>query len=214
MKRLVSVMGAVIILVTAILPAGATSSDRLPSANAGVAQIAFANWLVHEDGRPVMYFGTGMNMVPSAPAYSIGMIGRAPCRHVERHGHEGLRCVGSARGHTLLPGEFVVDPALNTATLTMESRGDVHSINWAGKGDLAEPFWHQHSGTGFSTMVMVMVWRTAKATGTLFGRSMPGGRGVMFEMANAEAWIALRGTGVSGTQIRFVDGLLKVRANF
>lgn len=213
MKRLASVVGAVIILATAIVPAGATSSDRLPSASAGAAQIAFANWLVHEDGGLVMYFGAGMNMVPSALDYSIGFIGRAPCRRVERHGHEGLRCVGSARGHTLPPGEFVVDPALNTATLTMESRGEVHSIDWAGKGNLAEPYWHQHSGPGVTAMAMVMAWRTAKSTGTVFGRSMPGGRGVMFEMANADAWIALREAGVPGTQIRFVDGLLKVRAN-
>lgn len=213
MKRLASVLGALIILAAAIVPAGATAGDGLPSADAGSQQIAFANWLVHEDGELFLYFAAGTNTIPNEMDYSFGMIGRAPCRHVERNGRKMLRCSGSARRHALLPGEFVVDPALNSATLTMEARDEVHSISWEGKGALAEPYWHQHSGPGVNAMAMIMAWRRSKASGSVFGRSLSGGRAVMLEMVTADAWIALPIAAVTGTQIRFVDGLLKVRAD-
>jgi hypothetical protein len=210
-KRLASVLGAFIILATAVVPAGATMIDGLPSANAGARQIAFATWLVHEDGQPVIYFGVGMNLYPSAPSTSIGFVGRAPCHEVERRGHKSMRCSGRARGHELLPGEFVFDPLLESATMTLEAGGTVHSVNWEGKGTAAEPYWHQHAGPGFNAMAMVMASRRARAVGTVFGRDLEGGRAVLFEMITADVWMAI--PQMPGTQIRLTDGLLRVRAN-
>ena len=173
--------------------------------------MAFASWLENEDGQKVLYFALGMTEVPSTWA-TMGFVGRAPCTEIERRGRTFMRCRGLARGHELAPGDFFVDPSLNSATLAMDAKGESHTVTWTGRGKQAEPYWHQHSGPGIGAMAMLLMWRRADTDGVVFGRTL-GGRGQMFEGAFADVWANALVT-TDGTRLVLDDGVLEVSKRF
>jgi hypothetical protein len=170
--------------------------------------MAFASWMVREHGQTWLYYAAGTTMVPSTKP-TIGFVGRAPCREIVRHGRTGLRCSGGSRGRSLAAGDFVMDPALNAATLTMEAKNKTHSVTWEGRGDMSEPYVHQHAGLDIGVLAMTMLARRANTTGTIFGHKLSGKRGVLFEEVIATAWTNVLLT-QDGTRLVFHDGTLKV----
>lgn len=209
MKKLASAVGATILLLTAV-PAGATSNE--PGAGVNALQMAFASWLVSEQGETWLYYAAGTSLLPSTEP-TIGFVGKAPCKEVLRHGRTGLRCRGGTRGRSLTPGDFMMDPALNAATLRMEAKDEIHTVTWQGRGDLSEPYVHQHAGLDVGVLAMTMMARRANTTGTVFGQELSGKRGVLFEEVIATAWTNVLLTR-DGTRLAFDDGTLTVTKTF
>lgn len=212
--RLASKLGSAVFLVAALfvsaIPAGATSGT--PGYGLYGSQMAFASWLVREDGQAWLYFAAGMNQAPSDGPF-MGFVGRAPCREVVHHGRSGLRCSGGARGRGLMPGDFFFDPLLDSATLTMDAKGKTHTISWEGRGKEAEPYFHQHSGPQIGAMAMLMMWRRSATTGRMFGQEMPPGRGSMFESIYADVWANALWT-TDGVRLEMRGGELRVSKTF
>jgi hypothetical protein len=198
-----------IFLLTAI-PAGA--SPTTPGGGASAGQVAFASWMVTDGGQKWLYFGAGQNMAPNTQP-SMGFIGRIPCKEVVMRGRTLTRCRGGSRSHALTPGDFVMDPSLNSASLTVESNGESHSISWTGRGPQPEPYFHQHAGLDIGVLVMVMLQRRSDTSATIFGNDLTGRRGVMFEEVYGEAWPAVLRT-PDGTRLEFRDGVLRVSKTF
>ncbi len=183
-------------------------AGSLPSANVGLDQFAFANWSTTENGTKVIYFAAGFNRIP-AENMSVGFIGRAECREIDHHGHTRLICRGRARPTQLEVGDFVVDPSLSGAQLTVESDGMTHSVTWTGRGPQPEPFWHQHAGVDVGFLVMASMSRRADATATIYDHQLePGRPGFIAEGAFAEAYI-YGNEGLDFGEVELRDGVLR-----
>lgn len=181
-----------------------------PSATADVHQMAFSSWSVREDGQRVIYFAMGMNQAPSDWP-SLGFVGRAECRKVTRRGHTHTVCSGRARGHELAPGDFTLDPTLETGSLTVEAKGKTNTVRWTGKGDAPEPFWHQHAGTGVGIFFMAHMERRAQTAGKIFGTNLKKGFGFMVEGGQTEVWIEYLAEATGG-RVTLRDGILHFRS--
>ena len=205
MRRLVGLVAAGSLFVF-----GASAfAGGLPSANVGLDQFAFASWTTTEDGTKVIYFAAGFNRAP-AEKMSVGFIGRAECKEIDHHGHTRLICRGRARPTKLEPGDFLVDPTMSGATLTVTSDEMTHTVNWTGRGDQPEPFWHQHAGTDVGVLVMASMSRRADAAATIYERTLePGRPGFISEGAFAEAYIYGAVLDFGDVQLR--DGVLVFR---
>jgi hypothetical protein len=185
MRRLALLVAAGSFLVSSVT-AGA---GGLPSATVGLDQFAFASWTTTEHGIKVIYFAAGFNRAP-ADRMSVGFVGRAECTERDHHGHTRLICRGRARPTQLEAGDFLVDPALSGAQLTVERDGMTHSVTWTGRGQQPEPFWHQHAGTDVGVLVMASMSRRADPSAFIYERQLePGRPGFIFEGAFAEAYI-------------------------
>jgi hypothetical protein len=202
--RKLSVTVATLMLTTSLGTAFAT-----PSATADGHQMAFASWSTREGGQRVIYFAMGMNQAPSDWP-SLGFVGRAECRKVTRRGHTHTVCAGGARGHQLAPGEFTMDPLLETATMAVEAKGKANSVDWTGKGDAPEPFWHQHAGTGVGIFFMAHMQRRAQAAGKIFGTRLAKGFGFMVMGAQTEVWLDYL-EDATGGRVTLRDGILHFR---
>lgn len=185
MRKLALLVGISVFLVTG----GALAAAQEPSVHVDAGQFAMAQWTVVEDGQRVVYFAAGFNRVDANAAYpSTGYVGRAECRKVERGHHTRWVCSGRARPSELTPGDFVVDPALQTARLRVVSEDMEHVIEWAATGDAPQPYLHQHAGTDVGLQVMTSASRSAEATGTAFGQELDAARfghifqGAMFDV--------------------------------
>ncbi len=201
---------ATMVIVAALMaPAMAAGS---PGATGQVQQFAFANWSVMEDGVRVIYFASGMNGVPGKWP-SIGFIGRAECRKIERHGRTHTICRGRSRPTQLNPGDFVVDPTLSTANLTVAKDGMTHQVTWAGGDSTARPFWHQHAGTDVGVLFQFALGRRAPASGTLYESELPEKKGFIGEGGFVEVWLDyMEDRGLDG--FRMDDGDLVFRKVF
>jgi hypothetical protein len=157
---------------------GALANAQEPAAHVDAGQFAIARWKANEDGQRVMYFAAGFNQVNQTAAWpSVGYAGRAECREVDRGHHSFVICSGRARPVELAPGDFVVDPALQTATLKVTSEGMTHEVSWSATGDAPEPYFHQHAGTDVGAQVMTSTGRRATASGTLYGQTLEPAKG-------------------------------------
>ena len=177
---------ALLLMVGALMaPAIATGA---PGGTGQVQQFAFANWSVREDGVRVIYFAAGMNGVPGEWP-SIGFIGRAECKKIERHGRTHTICRGRSRPAQLNPGDFVVDPTLSTASLTVTKDEVTHQVSWAGGDSTAEPFWHQHAGTDVGVLFQFGMQRRVPATANLYENELPEKKGFIGEGGYVEVWL-------------------------
>lgn len=184
-------------------------AGSLPSANVGLDQFAFASWTTTEHGTKVIYFAAGFNRAP-ATKMSVGFIGRAECKEVDHRGHTRLICRGRARPTPLEPGDFLVDPTMSGASMTVERDGMTHTVSWTGRGDQPQPFWHQHAGTDVGVLVMASLMRRADAVATIYEQQLePGRPGFISEGAFAEAYIY--GTTLDFGDVELRDGVLVFR---
>lgn len=185
-------------------------AGALPSATAGLDQFAFASWTTTEDGMKVIYFAAGFNRA-DADKMSMGFVGRAECREIDHRGHTRLVCRGSARPTPLETGDFMVDPALNGAQMTLDRDGMTHSVSWTGRGNPAEPYFHQHAGLDVGVLVMASMFRRADTTATIYENELePGRPGFISEGAFAEAYIYSNGVLDFG-DVELRDGVLHYR---
>ena len=173
MWRIMAVIAAVMMVFSAA-PAGAS---QLPDMSLRAQQSAFARWMAVEDGTPVAYFAMAMTGYPG-DSLSTGAIGRAECRKVSHGGHTGWSCRGRAKAVQLAPGDFVVDPLLASATLSVPNEeGVVNTVSWTGKGTQPTPYVHQHAGNDVGVQVMTMLGRSASISGTVEGVEVSANRG-------------------------------------
>lgn len=185
-------------------------AGSLPSANGGLDQFAFANWTTTENGTKVIYFAAGFNRAP-AEKVSMGFVGRAECRKIDHHGHTRMICRGRARPTQLEPGDFLVDPSLSGAQMTVERDGMTHSVTWTGRGPQPEPFWHQHAGADVGFLVMASMFRRADTAATIYDRQLePGRPGFISEGAFVEAYI-YSNEGLDFGEVELRDGMLFFR---
>ncbi|HET7482393.1 MAG TPA: hypothetical protein VFK89_05970 [Actinomycetota bacterium] len=164
MKRL----GAILVAATIGLSILPIAAHAMPSVSPSASQSALAAWTATEDGTRVVYFAFGSNGYPNDWP-TVGTIGRAVCKKMVHNDHVMWRCRGDAHLTQLGPGDFVVDPALSSATLQI-SDGDVtNSVTWHGLEDAATPYVHQHAGTDVGVQVMAMMQRRASIDGMVDG---------------------------------------------
>ena len=180
-----------------------------PSATGDGHQMAFASWSAREGGQRVIYFAMGMNQVPS-DSVSLGFVGRAECRKVTRRGHTHTVCAGAARGHQLAPGDFMMDPLLETASMAVDARGKTNTVDWTGKGDTPEPFWHQHAGTDVGVFFMAHMQRRAQTAGKIFGAKLGKGFGFLMQGAQTEVLLDYL-VEATGDNVTLRNGMLHFR---
>ena len=184
MRRLAGLLVGLSIL---LMSGGIAAAYQVPDVHGDVSQYAVAEWRVVEDGNRVIYFAAGINR--SGPDWPFtGYVGRAECRRIDNGHHTYLRCSGRARPARLAPGDFVVDPALASARLTVVDEEFTHQVAWASNGDQPQPYFHQHFGTDVGFLATTALSQRATSTGTLFGQELEDGRrafmvqGVMAEV--------------------------------
>lgn len=208
MRKLALLVGISALLV----PVGAAAQQ--PSVHTDVSQLALAQWTVTEDGERVVYFAAGFNRARGTDWPSIGYAGRAECKKVVHGHHTRYVCRGRARPVELAPGDFLVDPALQSAHLKVTAYGFTNEVSWTAKGtEPPQPYFHQHAGTDVGAQVMTASARRATATGTIFGNELEEARfgymseGVMFDVyPNAPAPRA--------GEVTFRDGVMHFRHSF
>lgn len=168
---------AVIATAMMFFSAAPAAASQLPDASVTAQQLAFARWMAVEDGTPVSYFAAAMIGHPG-DYLSMGAIGRAECRKVSHEGHTGWLCRGRAKAVELAPGDFVVDPLLASASLSITNEEGVAStVSWTGKGTGPTPYVHQHAGNDVGVQVMTMLGRSASISGTVEGVDVAAKRG-------------------------------------
>ena len=167
---------ALLVGVSVFLISGGTAAGlQVPEAHGDVSQYAVAEWRTVEDGNKVIYFAAGMNRTGADWPFTA-YVGRAVCRRVDNGHHVGLRCTGRAQPARLNPGDFVVDPALNSAQLKVVDGDFTHEVSWQATPDTPQPYFHQHLGTDVGFLVTTAMSRRADATGNLFGQELEDGR--------------------------------------
>ena len=207
MRKLALMVGTSILLVTGGTFAGAQE----PAVHAGVDQTAIARWNVREAGQRVIYFAAAFNHVNQDAGWpSIGYAGRAECREVDRGHHTYVICRGRAKPVDLMPGDFVMDPALQSARLSVTTEGVQHTVSWEATGETPQPYLHQHAGTDVGFQVMTGSSRRALASGTLFGQEFTPRKGaIMMQGAIVDVYLNGRQGG-----FQFRDGTLIFRQVF
>ena len=165
------VLGTAILLLAAAMPA---SADPMPGAGAGAYQLADAAWIVPEDKRSgTFYFAMAMRFAPTVPAglETFAVVGKGRCfSSGGRHGGFTI-CTASGRGEAIDPMDFEMDPLLESARMTIESRGFTHEVEWTGRGDLPQAGGGVQGG-GSGVSAGVDIGRAARATGKVFGVKM------------------------------------------
>lgn len=209
--RMRAVAVSAVLLVSGL---GPSAYGAQPDASASGMQLAYTSWLVKKGGEAVLYFAAGVNHVPSEWP-SVGFVGRAECKQVSHGHHSELVCRARQEPIQLRPGDFIVDPSLSGARLTVTKGGFTHEVSWTGTGDPPEPFWHQHAGNDVDE-VLVMAWmnRRAEATGTVFDQEMAAGRGMIGESSHAVVSTNYRSVGVDFGPAELRDGLLVVHERY
>lgn len=166
------------------------ASSQEPQVRTDVSQFAMAQWKVTENGERTIYFAAGFTRASATEPPFTGYVGRAECKRVVRGHHSHFVCRGRARPVDLAPGDFVVDPALQTARLTVTSEGATHDFAWEATPDAPQPYFHQHAGTDVGAQVMTAMARRASATGTAFGVQLEGSRhGLLSQGAMVDAYL-------------------------
>ena len=206
MRKLAMLLGVSVFLVAG----GTAAGSQAPEPHANATQYALAQWNTQEDGNRVIYFAAGINRVSSSKWPFIGYIGRAECRRVNNGHHSYMRCSGRARPAQLAPGDFVVDPALQTANLKVVNDDGTHEVSWQASG-APRPYFHQHAGTDVGALVTTSLGRRAVATGTIYGQELEEGRAYIVQSAMAEVYLSER---FDLGHFHFRDGTLFFRRTF
>ncbi len=205
MRRAILVVAASV-FVAAVAPAAGGSQI---GATATVAQAAHAVWMEREDGKRVLYFAAAFHN-SSQRWPSMGAVGRAECKEV-RHGHHtGLVCRARQPLQQLGPGDFVVNPALSSATLKLTIEDVPSEVVWTGRGQAPEFMWHQHAGNDVQEVLfMAGFHRRADASGTVLGRAVEDARSAGLA---EQLWTVVSLDYFDTNVFRVRDGDLVVRA--
>ena len=189
MRKLAMLLGVSVFLVAG----GTAAGSQGPEPHVNATQYALAEWRTTENGNRVIYFAAGVNRVSGPEWPSKGYIGRAECRRVNNGHHTYMRCSGRARPAQLAPGDFVVDPLLQTANLKVVNDDGTHEVSWQATSAQPQPYFHQHAGTDVGALVMTSLGRRAVSTGTIFGHELEEGRRAhIVQSAMAEVYLSER----------------------
>ncbi|MFN2587046.1 MAG: hypothetical protein ABR613_02850 [Actinomycetota bacterium] len=181
-----------LVVMAAVAVAGSTlpAASQEPQVRVDASQFAMAQWKVTEKGERTIYFAAGITRGGGTGWPFIGYVGRTECKRVVRGHHTHFVCRGRARPVDLAPGDFVADPALQTARLTVASGGMTHTFEWEATADEPYPYFHQHLGTDVGAQVMTSLARRASATGTAFGEQLDVSRlGYLSQGAMVDAYL-------------------------
>ena len=159
---------AVVVALTALVP---TDAGATPGAYALPSQWAHAEWLVRERGRPILYFADAIRFAhPVVGVKTLAYVGKARCRPA-RQDPELLNCGAYVPGIEIPPHQFVIDPSLSAAQLTLEVGQDDAQITWTGQGSAPSPEFSYEGTPGEELDVEAGVRRQAGAEASLFGSS-------------------------------------------
>ncbi len=204
MKQIVAAAATTFLLMGAA-PAGAVS------AHAYAVQSAQARWSAIEDGQRVFYFAMAVTGYrEGAESLSEGAIGRAECTRVSHHGDKGWSCRGRTEMVPLGPGDFVVHPALDFATLRITQEGVSNSVTWTAKDAYGIPYFHQHAGLDVGVQVMAASFRRASISGTVGGVEVAAkGGGRLWQGFDVNIYPDL---GMASDSFRVEEGVVHFRA--
>lgn len=190
-----AVLGTAIVLFVASLPA---SAEPMPGAGAGVYQLADAAWIVPEDKtHGAFYFALAMRFAPAIPSglATFGVVGKGRCFSSGGRNHGFTVCSASGRGQSIDHTDFELDPLLESARLTLESRGFTHEVEWTGQGDLPQAGAGVQGGSsGVSAGIDLGRWATA--SGKVFGLKLSSRLDVfsyLMQGAIGDAWLNTAG---------------------
>lgn len=203
----------VVVGIVASLTLAVPTASSAPGADAGVYQIADADWVVRTGPTTgVWYIVSAMRFGPAAPDGMVGVafIGRGRCTfRTFKHG-SSVSCQASGRGQRIGPSEFQIDPLLSSAVLDVDAKGFSHHVEWTGRGDY--PYVGQSIGAyGPAFMAGVGLMREASAAGDVFGKHLQSKRFSFTYLAQgADAQASTTAFGFDATQ----SGLQRVHRTF
>ena len=94
--------------------------------------------------------------------------------------------------------------------MTVDAKGKTNNIDWTGRGDAPEPFWHQHAGTGVGVFFMAHMQRRAHTAGKIFGTKLGKGFGFLTQGGQTEVFLDYVADEFGGS-LSLRDGVLHFR---
>ena len=166
MKRLATALLALLLGATA-LPATAA-----PGVAAGSEQYADTSWIIMQSPTTAdFYFAFAWRSAGEGGLQTIGAVGKGKCE-VQRTKHmHSIMCHGSGVGKRLGLDQFSFDPALRSASMTVNTKGHKHTVRWKGRGDAPSVSSGVVGGDDYAG-AGAGVSRDARAKARLFGRNM------------------------------------------
>jgi hypothetical protein len=190
------------ILTSGLLLYGLGPASAAPQAFAGAEQTAIADW-VDMDGRRGTYVAmlAGRFLDSGGGFVTVAAVARGSCQR-SRSGHMALiACHGRGKAKEIPFSDFVMDPAMSTATVTARIDGYRHSARWTGKGRTPV----SNGGVSGDDQFLAAgagMYRNATSVGKVYQRRVASGGGMDWgEMAFGAGAILVPGAGPGQPQI-------------
>lgn len=160
------------IVIAALVAALALPLVAAP-AQATVYQDGTAIWVRPQGKKLIAYFAMAERFVEPGAGGVITLAGvaKGECRVVRTKHFEIVTCTVFGRLHEIPFEDFVVDPLLGSASMTVTVRGTTHSVSWTANdlapssaGGVEAGPWGIGAGAGMQ--------RYTDAEGTVFGKTM------------------------------------------
>lgn len=198
-------LGSVVMAIALLWPITAHAE---PGVFAGAEQLAEADWLDLKARR--FYFALGTRTAGPEGLVTMGFVGRGSCDVRKEKDFTLVSCVGRGQGKELDAEQFQIDPALGSASMSFDSGGFSHSVEWTGED--APVAGTQANGSSFGVQAGAGAARWAPASGDLFGQKLQaGGRhgfGVLSEAGYAVVYN-------EGRRLRLLDdGSMRMRVEY
>lgn len=198
-------LGSVVMVLALLWP---VASHAAPGAFAGAEQLAEADWLDMKAKR--FYFAMGTRSVGPDGLVTMGFVGRGKCEVQKEKGFTLVSCFGRGHGKELDAEQFQFDPALGSASMSLDGGGFSHSVQWTGED--APVAGTQANGSSFGVQAGAGAARWAPASGELFGQKLQaGGRDAFGVLAEAGYAVVYN----DGRQVQILDdGSIRMRVQY
>jgi hypothetical protein len=197
MRRVLGALAAAAVMVGIALPAEAT----LPGAGGGAEQTAVATWVRMHGDTGVFYAADGLRMVDEGVPVTLGGVDKGRCNRTKSKGWVVTICMASGVMREIGLDQFQFDPALRSASLLVDARGQTHTADWTSKEnpDVA----HEGATGQWGAYAAAGAFANAPAVGKVFGRDLStrcgfcflfeGGGASVFSDANRELKVTREG---------------------
>jgi hypothetical protein len=198
-------LGAVAMAVALLWPG---VSQAAPGAFAGAEQLALADWLDLKAKR--FYFAMGIHYVGPEGAMTMGVVGRGICEVQKSKDFTIVSCFGRGQGRELSAEEFQFDPALGSASMTLDSGGYSHSVEWTGED--APVAGTQTAGSSFGVQAGAGAARSAPASADLYGQKLKAGGRANFGVLSEAGYAVVYN---EGRRVQVLDdGSVRMRVQY
>jgi hypothetical protein len=171
--RRITALSTLVAVATMFAPHASARMAPGPGAGADLSNLAFASDNVRIGKHLYLYFGGGYDGINSAgKSYSRGFAGRGRCFTFKRKQIKLTICMATAKSRKIADEDFVFDPALQSASLSLSGPKGKTELDWTGKGR-PEPGASPAADPSYGAFAWADLYRNARARGKILGRKIP-----------------------------------------